>query len=101
MDLDIFKQVISINDELVKYTKQAEFVFDNNLPEYIKKLVIMIQTVYSYDKGLVLYVTVPTSEVKTVTDFFELKYNGYDDLIHDYKTVSHAGVKYTRIINGE
>lgn len=98
MDLEIFKEVININDELLKSTKQAEFVFDNNLPEYVKVLVDMTQTVYSYDKGLVLYLTVPTGEVKKVTDFLELKYDGYDDLINDYKTVSHVGVKYTRIV---
>lgn len=99
MDLEIFKEVITINDELVKLTKKAEFVFDNNLPSYVKDLVDMTQTVYSYDKGLVLYLTIPTSEVKTVTDFMDLKYGGYDDLINDYKTVSHIGVKYNRIVD--
>jgi len=97
MDLEIFKEVISINDELVKSTKQAEFVFSNNLPEYINCLVDVTQTVYSYDKGLVLYLTVPTSDVNKVTDFLDLKYGGFDDLINDYKTVSHVGVKYNRI----
>jgi hypothetical protein len=97
MDFEIFKEVIAMNDELVKSTKHAEFVFDNSLPEYVKSLVDMTQTVYSYDKGLVLYLTIPTPEVKKVTDFLDLKYGGYDDLINDYKTVSHVGVKYNRI----
>lgn len=99
MDKEIFKNTVEINDELVKITKQAEYTFHNNLPGYIKDLVDMTQTVYSYNDGLLLYLSINTGDVKTVTDYFDLRYNGYDDLIKDYNTVSHVGIKYNRIIN--
>lgn len=97
MDNNIFEEVLETNKKLMELTKKAEYCFENNLPEYVKNLVEMTQTVYSYDRGLLLYITVNTSDVEKVTDFFDLKYDGYDDLINDYKSLSHIGIKYNKI----
>ena len=95
--MDIFKETLETNKKLIELTKKAEYCFENNLPEYVKNLVEMTQTVYSYDRGLLLYITVNTRDVEKVTDFCDLKYDGYDDLVNDYKSLSHIGIKYNKI----
>ena len=99
MDTSIFKETINVNDELVKLTKKAEKVFEDNLPDYVRKSVIMTQTTYTYSDGLILYLMVNNENIEEVKSFFVLKYCGVDDVVYDNKSVSHIGVKYSRIIN--
>lgn len=97
VDESVFKDTLECNEELCRLTKQAEYYFESNLPEYVRKCVNMTQTVYSYDYGLLLYVTVDSDDTDSVKDYFELKYGEYDNLIKD-NLVTHIGVSYNRII---